>query len=98
MLQISFLGFQYQAPSHGFNVILIIINGVNKMTHFLSWTKPITIQEKVDFVMGEVFTHYGFPKDMIDNHGLHFVLKLGKHFPKFLVVKPNTQVKHWSKL
>ena len=84
--------------SNGFDVILIIVNWVTKMTNFFPWTKTVTSQEKVDFIMGEVFKHYCFPNDIIDNHGLHCTFKFGKHFPKFLVVKPNTQVKHWSKL
>ena len=43
------------------------------MTNFLPWTKIVTSQEKVDFIMGE-FKHYCFPNDIIDNHGLHISL------------------------
>jgi hypothetical protein len=56
-------------PSRGFDAIMVVVDRVNKMAHFIPIKESATAQETRRLFFTHVFKHHGLPKDiMLDQH------------------------------
>jgi len=73
--------------SEGDDAILIIIDRLTKMAHFLPGTKELNARQFSDLFMREIFRLYGLPKDIITDRGSIFTSDLGKEMTKQLGIE-----------
>jgi hypothetical protein len=62
-------------PSRGFDVIMVVVDRFNKMAHFIPIEKSATAQEMGRLFFTHVFTHHGFPKDIMLDRDPKFTSK-----------------------
>ena len=68
--------------SEGDDPILIVINRLTKMVHFLSRTKEMDARQFSELFMREIFQLHGLPKDIITDRGSIFTSDLWKDTTK----------------
>jgi len=73
--------------SHGDDAILIVIDRLTKMAHFLPCTKEINARQFSELFMREMFRLHGLPKDIIRDRGSIFTSDLGKEMTKNLGIE-----------
>jgi len=73
--------------SEGNDAILIVIDRLTKMAHFLPCTKEINAQQFSELFMREIFRLHGLPKDIITDRGSIFTSDLWKERTKQLVIE-----------
>jgi hypothetical protein len=62
-------------PSKGFDVIMVVVDQFNKMTHFIPTNESATTQETGRLFFMHVFKHHGFPKDIVSDRDSKFTSK-----------------------
>jgi len=68
--------------SEGDDAILIVIDRLTKMAHFLPWTKEMDERQFLELFMWEIFRLHGLPKDIITDRGSIFTSDLLKETTK----------------
>ena len=68
--------------SEGDDAILIVIDRLPKMAHFLPCTKEINARQFSELFMREIFQLHGLPKDIITDRGSMFTSDLWKETTK----------------
>jgi len=73
--------------SEGNDAILIVIDRLTKMAHFLQCTKEIDARQFSELFMREIFRLHGLPKDIITDRGSIFTFDLWKETTKQLRIE-----------
>jgi len=73
--------------SEGDDAILIVIDRLTKMAHFLPCTKEIDARKFSELFMREIFRLHGLPKDIITDRGSIFTSDLWKETTKQLGIE-----------
>jgi len=73
--------------SEGDDAILIVIDRLTKMAHFLPCTKEIDVRQFSELFMREIFQLHGLPKDIITDRGSIFTSDLWKETTKQLGIE-----------
>jgi len=73
--------------SEGNDAILIVIDRLTKMAHFLQCTKEIDARQFSELFMREIFRLHGLPKDIITDRGSIFTFHLWKETTKQLRIE-----------
>jgi len=73
--------------SEGNDAILIVIDRLTKMAHFLPCTKEIDARQFSELFMKEIFRLHGLPKDIITDRGSIFTSDLWKETTKQLGIE-----------
>jgi len=73
--------------SEGDDAILIVIDRLTKMAHFLSCTKEMDARQFSELFMREIFQLHGLPKDIITDRGSIFTSDLWKDTTKRLGIE-----------
>jgi len=73
--------------SEGNDPILIVIDRLTKMAHFLRCTKEMDARQFSELFMREIFRLYGLPKDIIMDRGSIFTSNLWKETTKQLGIE-----------
>jgi len=73
--------------SEGDDAILIVIDRLTKMAHFLPCTKEIDARQFSELFMREIFPLHGLPKDIITDRGSIFNSNLSKETTKQLGIE-----------
>jgi len=64
--------------SEGYDTILVVIDRLTKMSHFIPSAKDLGAQQFANLFMKEIVRLHGLPHDMITDRGTLFTLDLGK--------------------
>jgi hypothetical protein len=62
-------------PFHSFNSILVVVDRLTKMIHFIPCNKIIIGKKRVKLFFDHVFQYHDLPKDIIFDHGPQFASK-----------------------
>jgi hypothetical protein len=73
-------------PSSYYDSILVVVDYLTKMVHFIQCIKTIN-ERTTKLFLDHVFLYNGSPKDIIFDHGLEFTSKFWKQLFKLLGVK-----------
>jgi len=73
--------------SEGDDAILIVIDRLTKMAHFLPCTKEMNARQFSELFMREIFRLHGLPKDIITDRGSIFTSDLSKETTKQLGIE-----------
>jgi len=73
--------------SEGDDAILIVIDRLTKMAHFLPCTKEMDARQFAELFMREIFQLHGLPKDIITDRGSIFTSDLWKETTKQLGIE-----------
>jgi len=73
--------------SKGDDAILIVIDRLTKMAHFLSCTKEMNARQFSELFMREIFRLHGLPKDIIMDRGSIFTADIWKETTKRLGIE-----------
>ena len=76
-------------PSKGMNTILVVVDRLTKMAHFIPYKGLPTAKQTADLVLKEVFRLHGIPDDVVSDRGVQFTSKFWKDFCLALGVKVN---------
>jgi len=74
-------------PSDSYDSILVVVDYLMKMIHFIPCAKTITSEITTKLFLDHVFRYHNLPKDIIFDHGLQFAFKFWKQLFKVLGVK-----------
>lgn len=75
--------------SNNFNSILVVVDRLTKMAHFIPCTSSISAPETANLFLSNVFRLHGMPKDIVSDRGPQFVSQFWKHFFKLMQVNIN---------
>jgi hypothetical protein len=56
-------------PFNSYDSILVVVDQLKKMIHFIPCAKTITNETKTKLFFDHVFRYHGLPKDIILDHG-----------------------------
>jgi len=73
--------------SDGYDTILVIIDWLTKMSHFIPCSKDLDTRHFTNLFMKEIVRLHRLPQDIITNRGTLFTSELGKETTKKLAVK-----------
>jgi hypothetical protein len=62
-------------PSRGFDVIMVVVDRLNKMAHFILTKESATAQEMERLFFTHVFKHHGLPEDIVSYRNPKFTSK-----------------------
>ncbi len=71
-------------PSDGFDSILVVVDRLTKMAHFISCKKSINAEETAELVLINIVRLHVLPKDIVSNRGPQFVAKFWNSMMKSL--------------
>jgi transposase InsO family protein len=72
--------------SRNFDAILVIVNRLTKMAHFVPCTKTMTREETARLFVDNVYRYHGLPDDIILDRGPQFVSKFWRSLFEILKV------------
>ncbi len=75
------------SPFNSYDSILVVVDHLTKMVHFIPCTKTITDEITTKLFFDHVFQYHGLLEDIIFDHGPQFVSKFWKQLFKLLSVK-----------
>jgi len=64
--------------SEGYDTILVVIDRLTKMSHFIPYSKDLDARQFANLFMQEIIRLYGLPHDMITDRGTLFTSDLWK--------------------
>ena len=67
-------------PSKGMNTILVVVDRLTKMAHFIPCKGLPTAKQTADLVFREIFRLHGVPDDVVSDRGVQFTSKFWKDF------------------
>ena len=73
--------------SSKFDAILVVVDRLTKMAHFIPCTKSISAKETADLVLNNVIRLHGIPEDIISDRGPQFASKFWKSLFSMLGTK-----------
>jgi hypothetical protein len=59
--------------SNGFNSVLIVVDHLTRMAHFVPCTKTVTAEETATLYLQGVYRLYGLPRVLVSDRNLKFV-------------------------
>jgi hypothetical protein len=62
-------------PSRGFDAIMVVVDQLSKMPHFIPTKKSAMAQETRRLFFTQVFKHHGLPKDIVSDRDPKFTSK-----------------------
>lgn len=74
--------------SNGYDCILVIVDRLTKMSHFIPCHKTITSSQTVDAFLKFVFKYHGAPDTIISDRGPQFIAAFWRRFLELLNCKP----------
>ena len=75
--------------SDGADSILVVVDHLSKMVHFLSCSKDITADQTVSLFLKSVVCLHGLPDDIVSDHGPQFASRFWSHLFELLGTKMN---------
>jgi hypothetical protein len=63
-------------PSKEFDAIMVVVDQISKMAHFIPTKENATTQEMGRLFFMHVFKHHGHPKDIMSNRDPKFISKI----------------------
>jgi hypothetical protein len=75
------------SPSYSYDSILVVVDYLTKMIHFIPYTKTIINERTTMSFLDHVFQYHGLPNDIIFYCGLQFAFKFPKRFFELLNMK-----------
>ncbi len=75
------------SQSNSFDSILLVVDHLTKMAHFILYKKSIIGQKTTKLFLDHVFHYHGFLENIVSNHGPQFASKFWKWLFKLLGVK-----------
>ena len=75
--------------SKSFDSVLIVVDRLTKMTHFIKANKTDTARTLAQQFLDNIFRLHGIPKDIVSDRGTLFTSKWWIEFLRLLQVKPN---------
>jgi hypothetical protein len=75
--------------SNSFDSILMVVDRLKKMAHFIPCNKLIIGEKLTKLFLDHVFWYHGLPKYIIFDHGFQFASKFWKRLFELLGVKVN---------
>jgi transposase InsO family protein len=82
----DFLGPLPKSKS-GHNGILVVIDRLTKMAHFIPTTMTITSQGAADLFLKHIFRHHGLPQNIVSDRDPRFTSQFWKSLQKALGIK-----------
>jgi RNase H-like domain found in reverse transcriptase/Reverse transcriptase (RNA-dependent DNA polymerase)/Integrase zinc binding domain/Chromo (CHRromatin Organisation MOdifier) domain len=70
------LDFIVELPkSAGFNAVLVVVDRLTKMSHFIPTNTTVNAEETANLYFRHVFKYHGFPEDIVSDRGTQFTSK-----------------------
>lgn len=76
-------------PSNGYTAILVVVDRMTKMSHFIPTTDDIDAAGTVNLLMCRVFSLHGLPDDIVSDRGATFTAQFTREFMLALKIKQN---------
>lgn len=76
-------------PSQGSDAIVVAVDRLTKMAHFVATTSDVTAEQTADLYLRNVFRQHGLPSDIVSDRGTQFVSKFTRRLLELLEVKGN---------
>lgn len=76
-------------PSSGNTTILVVVDSLTKMAHFLPLAKLPTSKETAEVLLKHVFKIHGLPSSLLSDRGTQFSLNFWRELCKGLHIKIN---------
>ena len=73
--------------SNNYTGILVVVDWLTKMAHFIPTRKDITATETTEELMKHVFKHHGLPDKIISDRGTQFAAKVTEEMYKKLNIQ-----------
>jgi len=67
-----------QPKSDSYDTILVVIDRLTKMSHFVPWSKNLNARQFANLFMKEIVRLHGLPHDIITDRGTQFTSHLWK--------------------
>jgi len=74
--------------SSGYDTVLVVIDRLTKMSHFIPCSKDLDVQQFANLVTKQIVRLHGLPHDIITDRGTLFTSDLWKETTRKLGVKP----------
>lgn len=82
--------FIVQLPlSNGYTAILVVVNRLTKMAHFIPTTDDVDAATTVELFLQHIVAKHGLPDDIVSDRGTTFVANFTQAFLQALEVKQN---------
>ena len=75
--------------SKGFNMILVVVDRLTKMAHFIPTRSNIDAPQLAKIFLQNILTKHGTPADIVSNRGKHFVSRFWALLCTLLGVRSN---------
>ena len=84
------MDFIVQLPlSNGHTAILVVVDRMTKMAHFIPTTDDIDATGTISLLMSRVFSLHGFPDDIVSDRGTTFTAQFTREYMAALKIKQN---------
>ena len=64
--------------SNGYNAILVVVDRLSKMGHYILTTEKVTLEQVVLLFSDKVFKHHRIPNSIISDRGTQFTSEFSK--------------------
>ena len=73
-------------PSNSFDSILVVVDRLTKMAHFIPCKKTSSSEDTTRFFLNNVYRYHGLPDDIVSDRGTQFVSKFWRSLFEILKV------------
>ena len=64
--------------SNGFNSILVVVDRLSKMAHYIPTTEEVTSEQVARLFFDKIFKHHGIPDSLVSDRGTQFTSRFSK--------------------
>ena len=64
--------------SNGFNSILVVVDRLSKMAHYIPTTEEVTSEQVAKLFFDKIFKHHGIPDSLVSDRGTQFTSRFSK--------------------
>ena len=64
--------------SNGFNCILVVVDRLSKMAHYIPTTEEVTSEQVARLFFDKIFKHHGIPDSLVSDRGTQFTSRFSK--------------------
>ena len=73
--------------TQGYNTILVVVDRLSKMAHYILTTKDIDAKEMVRLLLHHVWKYHGTPKEIVSDRGPQFDSQVWKQLCQDLQIE-----------
>ena len=81
-------------PVHGFDSVLVVVDRLTKLAHFIACSKTATAEQTADLFLDHVVRHHGLPDSIVSDRGPQFSSRFWRRLWSLLRASTNLSSGH----